>query len=61
MDASIRDRLRQLARSGQLGRRATAAPVVVAPGPQSLAPHPPAAEQPADRVAAPARHLDPVD
>lgn len=58
MDGSIRARLRVLARSGKLGRRASAAPVVVAPAPSPVAPPSPAADHldgpPSGQASAPA-------
>ena len=66
MEGSIRERLRVLARSGKLGRRASAAPVVVVPAPSPVAPPSAAADHPdgppSGQADAPAvKRLDRVD
>ena len=65
MEGSIRERLRVLARSGKLGRRASAAPVVV-PTPSPATAPSPAADHldgpPSGQADAPAvKRLDRVD
>jgi hypothetical protein len=60
MTGWVRDRLRLLAQSGQLGRRVSAAPVVL-PAPRPATPASPAAEPSCERPAPPVKRLDPVD